>query len=278
VHPGVIPEGFGFLAAEEGFFQLAGGFFHTGDQFGEPGQEPENAVVFDPGGGEGVIGRRRFPGEICGGGEDLTAGHFRHGGAFDVYHLAVVFQHHLITGFAFDGGHDPQPLHQLNVFRGDGGFHGVYGIGKVREAPAGGFLHPLVGVVVAVEDDAAVLFHGILDDAQNFGIKVIAVFQTVGEFPEGVGHDGVEHITGHRHRGGGAYHPELELIAGEGEGGGAVPVGAVLRELRQGGHAGLQQAGRGLGNGVAVGNVGKNPPQLVTQKDGDNAGRCFVGT
>ena len=94
VHPGVIPEGFGFLAAEEGFFQLAGGFFHTDDQFGEPGQEPEDAVVFDPDGGEGVIGRRRFSGEICGGGEDLTAGHFRHGGAFDVYHLAVVSPHH----------------------------------------------------------------------------------------------------------------------------------------------------------------------------------------
>ena len=48
----------------------------------------------------------------------------------------------------------------------------------IRQAPFLCFLHPLLGIVVAVEDDPAVLLVGLLDDGRRLGVLVLCFFQT----------------------------------------------------------------------------------------------------
>ena len=66
------------------------------------------------------------------------------------------------------------------------------------------------------------------------GLEVICLFQNVGELAQLLGHNGVQHHIGAGDGLRGAQHTELELIAGEGKGRGAVAVSGVLGDLRKG--------------------------------------------
>ena len=91
-----------------------------------------------------------------------------------------------------------------------------------------GLPHPVLRIVVAIVDDAAVLVHRVGDDMADLLLLVLCTLQTSGKGVEGVGQDGVEHHLRIGQRLGGADHAELKLVAGEGKGRGAVAVGLVL--------------------------------------------------
>ena len=109
---------------------------------------------------------------------------------------------------------------------------------EVRQAALGGFLVPGLGVVVAVEDDRAVLVVDLLQQrlhrgGQLGGIAAGGLFQRRGTVIERLGDD---RVHGHQRAGdrlAGADRAELEAVAGEGEGAGAVAVAGVLRQRRQ---------------------------------------------
>ena len=108
------------------------------------------------------------------------------------------------------------------------------------------------------------------------GLEILGLFQNVGELLQLLRHDGVHHGAGAGDGLAGAQHAELELVAGESQGRGAVPVGGVLGDLRQSVHADLKAAFghvhvlRALNDGV------QNGGQLVAQKHGHDGGRSLV--
>ena len=142
----------------------------------------------------------------------------------------------------------------------------------------GCFFFPLGGVAVAVEDDPAMVPDGALDQGDGGTGKVLGTFQLVGVALQLLGHSGVQDGIAVAEVLSRTGHPELELVAGKGEGGGAVAVGGVLAELGQHVHA---QVHLHL-DGACVGRIGGNGVddslQLLAHEDGDDGRRCLVGT
>ena len=108
------------------------------------------------------------------------------------------------------------------------------------------------------------------------GLEVCGLLQTVGELAQLLSHDGVEHHVGAGDGLGGAQHTEFKLVAGEGQGGGAVAVGGILRDLRHGIHADLQLLLGDVHIRRTLHDRVQNGRQLVAQEDGDDGGRRLV--
>ena len=97
---------------------------------------------------------------------------------------------------------------------------------------------PLVLRVAALEDGTErVLEHGVAHRVAHRGSVLDRRLELVGQLVDGLGHDRVQHGVGQRGRLARAERPELELVAGEGERAGPVPIAAVLGQLRQHGGA-----------------------------------------
>ena len=123
------------------------------------------------------------------------------------------------------------------------------------------------------------LRHHIVNKLGAGGVKVRRLFQLVCRLTEGLRHDGVQGGVGVGDGVGGAHHAELELVAREGKGGGAVAVGGILLDDGNRGHTGIQSAGGEQLDGVRVGdNLAHHIVQLIPQKDGDDSGRGLLGT
>ena len=105
---------------------------------------------------------------------------------------------------------------------------------------------PGFGVAVAVEHDALVLLDDVGKDGLEGLVEILAGFQVAfeggGDVVEGFGHDGVEHRVGAGDGLAGGDGAELKLVAGEGEGRGAVAVAGIARELRQNADAQFHRA------------------------------------
>ena len=110
------------------------------------------------------------------------------------------------------------------------------------------------------------------------GIKIGGVFQHIGKFPQLLRHDGVQGDVGPGDGLGGAQHPQLKLVAGEGQGAGAVAVGGIPGDGRQDIHADAEHALFRLGVVGAVDDGVDDGGKLVAQVDGDNGGRGFAGS
>ena len=119
--------------------------------------------------------------------------------------------------------------------------------------------------------------NGLLDEIVECGFKVGCAFQLVGKLLQGLSHGGVEHDVGAGDGIGGAHHAELELVAGEGEGRGAVPVRGVPGELGQHVDAQLQDRFFRAAVGSVVFDGVQHGGELVAQEDGNDGGRRFVG-
>ena len=109
-------------------------------------------------------------------------------------------------------------------------------------------------------------------------IKVFSLLQNVGKLTQLLCHNGVQSNIGARNGLGRAQHTELKLIASEGHGGGAVTVGGILGDGGQHIHANAHDALLRVGIVGAVNDRIHNGSQLVTQENGDDGRRCFVGT
>ena len=108
-------------------------------------------------------------------------------------------------------------------------------------------------------------------------VKVFRALQRVGKLPQGLRHGGVDHHVGTGDGVARAHHAELELVACEGEGGGAVAVGGVPVETGQ--NIGSQPDAHFLHSGVrrVVLDGLKHRIELVAQEHGNHGGRSFVG-
>ena len=111
--------------------------------------------------------------------------------------------------------------------------HAVGSAHQIGQAPAFRLPQPGLVIAVAVEDDALVAADDLPDKVVEGGLKVLGLLQSVGILAQGLGHGSVQHHIGAGDGGRGAQHTELELVAGEGKGGGTVAVGGVLGELGQ---------------------------------------------
>ena len=165
---------------------------------------------------------------------------------------------------------------QVDVLPVDVGGHAVHGVPQIGKPPAGSLRHPGVVVAVAVEDDALVGGKRLLQQLLQGGLEVLRLLQPVGELAQLLSHDGVEHHVGAGDGLRGAQHTELELVAGEGQRGGAVAVGGVLRDLRHGVHAHLQLLLGDVHILCALHDGVQNGGQLVAEEDGDDGGRGLV--
>ena len=109
-------------------------------------------------------------------------------------------------------------------------------------------------------------------------MKVLGPLQDIGSLAESLGHDGVQGHIGLSDGVGGAHHAELKLVASEGEGGGAVPVGGILAEFGQDIHPKLHLGpGSSLIGGLMVNGL-QHTVQLISQEDGYHSGRRLVGS
>ena len=121
------------------------------------------------------------------------------------------------------------------------------------------------------------ILDGLFDHVVQGRFEILRLFQPVGIDFQGFRHGGVEHDIGAGDAVRGTHHAEFKLIAGEGKGRGAVPVGGIPGELGQHMHAQLHH--RLLR--TAVGRVRldgfQNGGQFVAQEHGYHGGRRFVG-
>ena len=224
-----------------------------------------------------LVGNER--GVLVDGRQERTARHALHRTDLDVHELRVLLQFHLVAAASLHLGEHVELLEQLDALLRDVGRQRIGGGAVVGQAAALGLGGPLVGVTVAVEDDALVLLQRLLDVGDGGGLELVAglALHGVGEVLQRLCHGGVEHhvAVGQVHRR--ARHAELELIAGEGEGAGAVTVGIVLQEVRQ--NRNTQVDGHLFSRGVLmiVNQRVHDGAQLVAQEDGHDSRRGLVG-
>ena len=189
----------------------------------------------------------------------------------------------LFAGLEFGLGQDALAFEDLDGRLGDDLREGVRGRAEVLEAALGGFLVPLLGVTVAVEDDATMLGQDVLQDDLEGGVEVallgLDLFgELIGELVEGVGHDRVEDRERTGHREGGADGAELKLVAREGKRARTVSVASILREDRQRIDAERHVAAlAGGGSSAALLHLLDDFVEHVAQVDRDDGGRGFVG-
>ena len=165
---------------------------------------------------------------------------------------------------------------ELDIFGVNIGGHAVHGVPQIAEPSALSLLRPGFIVAVAVEDDPLVCLEGVVEQGLEGGVEILGLFQNIGKPPQFLGHNGVEYGVGAGDGLGGAQHTEFKLIPGEGQRRGAVAVGGVLWDFRQGVDADGQlflghiHIFRALDNGVQHGR------QLVAQENGDHRRGRFI--
>ena len=175
------------------------------------------------------------------GGQYLSPRHCQGGLALYHHQLAVLLLPHLQPGAQLRVGEDLVPgidlgvglVQQVGQCLGRGA--------QIVQSAALGLLDPGGVVAVAVEDDALVLAHDTLYEGLERTLEVIRRLELVGKLPELLGdrrvYSNVRGGDGRRRAG----HAELELVAREGKGRGAVAVRSVLGEARQGVDADLEE-------------------------------------
>ena len=138
---------------------------------------------------------------------------------------------------------------------------------------------PLLGVAVALEEHALVVAQGVAHPAKRQVGELVArlTLELGGKAVALLGHGGVEHHVGVGQVLLAAAHAELELVAREGEGRGAVAVRGVAQQVRQRRHAQVHDLGL-VDLGLLLVNEGLHDGvELVAQEDGDDGGRRLVG-
>ena len=165
----------------------------------------------------------------------------------------------------------------LHVFLVEQVGHTVGGGGQVEKPTGFGLFNPALIVAVAVKEDALVLANDVPENVVDFRHPILGLFQAVGVLAQGLRHSGVEHHVGAGDGVGGAQHAELKLVAGEGEGGGAVAVSGVPGQRGQGVDPQLHALGLGGGVLAALLHGLENAGQLIPQEDGHHGGGRFMG-
>ena len=201
--------------------------------------------------------------------------------ALDVDRRRVLLEVDLVAGLELALGEHLVPREHLDGARLDQPRQRVRRLAQVGQAARLGLGVPLLGVVVAVEDDPLVGRPRVLDRRRRRvlerGAAAVGRLELVGQVVDRLGDDRVEHRVRERQRHRGAERAELELVAREGERRGPVAVAAVHRQRRQHGGAELEVALRGLAVARAALDRLEDLLQLGAEEDRDDRRRRLVG-
>lgn len=216
-------------------------------------------------------------GEAAHGGQYLTPGHGKGGLALNGHELAVLLLPYLLPGAQLGVGKDLVPGVELHVRLVQ---HVGQGLGRgaqvVQPAPLR-LLDPGGVVAVAVEDYALVFAHDALYESLQRGLEVLRGLELVGKLPELLGNGCVQSDVRGRDGCRGAGHAELELVACEGKGRGAVAVRRVLGEAGQRVDADLEELLLPYVAGSVVFNRFKYAGELFAKEHGDDGRRGLRG-
>ena len=100
--------------------------------------------------------------------------------------------------------------------------------------------------------------------------------ETVGKALEHIGDDGVDKSVRQGSGLGRAYHAELELVSGEGEGRGAVAVGVIPKDIGQLRGTQTHIAAVGVNLTVPVGGLFQHAAEVIAEEHGDNGRRGLI--
>ena len=123
----------------------------------------------------------------------------------------------------------------------------------------------------------------ILDDGNQQGLQLVIklvsrnAFHLVGDVRQLAGYDRIQQRVRAADVVGRADHTELETVAGECKRRSTVPVGGILREVRQSIYADLEYLGFALVGSACLQCV-QNALEFFAHKDGDDCRRCLVCT
>ena len=173
-------------------------------------------------------------------------------------------------------GIDAVAGHELNVLRKNVGREGLGGVVQVGKAAPLRLRDPALVVAVAAEQNALMLGKDALDQLVERGREVLRALQLLRELLKLFGHDRVE--DGVRAGDGlaGAEASEFELVAGEGDRGGAVAVGRILGNGRQDVHADAQALALAVGVVVIVHDAVYDRLQLLAEEYRNDRGRRLL--
>ena len=207
----------------------------------------------------------------------ISADHIHHGLSFDVDGLHIVLQHDLAAGFQFCLREHLVLNEHLHVLLVQQMRHGIRGGLQVGQAAHfRGFLHPFLPVSVAVKEDALMGSDDFLDKIVQLCLEILCCFQPVGILAQTLRHSGVEHHVAAGDAVGRSQRPELEFVSGKCKRRCPVPVRGISGEAGQRMHAQLHHHFfLSLIGSVRLDGI-QNGRQLISQKDGDDGGRCFV--
>ena len=107
-------------------------------------------------------------------------------------------------------------------------------------------------------------------------VKIIRFFKLIRKQHQFVRHDSVQNDVGTCNGERGSGHAEFELVAGEGHGGGAVPVRVVLGNRRHHVDADIQSPLAGALKGSVINDGIHDSAQLSPKENRDNSRRRFL--
>ena len=214
--------------------------------------------------------------ELDHGWRDLALGHMAHRLALDVDQLRVRLQLHLVARAVLGLVQHAELCEQLHVLLVEHVRCGVDQRLQVQQPAAFSLVDPLVGVAVAVEDDARMFGQRGAHPAVGGLVEVGGAFHGLAEALQRLRHDRVQDRVrvGQVHLR--ARHAELELVAGERKRAGAVAVGVVALEARQHFHAEVHVHRVGAVVVFAGDDGVDHAAELVAEEDGDDRRRCLV--
>ena len=210
-------------------------------------------------------------------GDIVLARHVEHGLSLDRRGLGVGLIENLAAGFQLRSCENAEFFEHFHGFLRRQCRNGGNHVRQIRQASARRLLLPFLAVAVAIEQHAAVVAHILRDQAVDVVLKIVALLQDVRRLAEGLGDDGADNGIGVCDALRGADHAELELVAREGKGRGAVAVGRVLVNDGQRGNAGVQPSARDAAGSRAVfDDLIDHVAELRAEEDGDDRRGRFV--
>ena len=192
--------------------------------------------------------------------------------------LGVFLHVDILTGFDFRIGIHTMAGKQLDILLVrvmDKSFR--RGTQVQQPAPLG-FNLPFRTVSVAVEKDALMCLQLTADEFGKRVLKIRRLFQFIGKLHQFIRNRRVEHDVGAGNVEGRARHAELKLVARECKRRGAVAVGIILRNRRQGRNADIHAL---VTRRLVVRPFDQRTDdcrQLIADIHGHDCGRCFIRT
>ena len=209
-------------------------------------------------------------------GSDLALCHVAHRLPLDVDELGIRLKLDLVAAAVLGFVEHAELLEQRDVLLVEHVRGGIHERLQIQKPAPLGFLEPLIGITVAVEDDALVLDQGLAHPCESRLLEIARIFDGFAEALERFRDDRVQNRVGIGEVDLRTGHAELELVSRERERRGAVAVGVVALETGQHLDAEVHVDGFGAVVVLAGNDSVDHTPEFITQEDRDDGRRRLV--